>query len=380
MVLKGVSGRNDKFPSEKDDEMQRSFHEEKLQSILEAASVLRRLGDKEEEKVGDSTNDDKPTKDCITRRFTNLNFPVKLVQMVTLAESEAVKEKGVACIAWLSHGKAFVIRDPKEFTRTILPKVFKNCKKYPSFTRKLYRWGFRQLNRVIHPNDPVVFGNDYFQRGNMDLMLKMVHSSNTINNSNERIGAPQISQMNNFSPKEVAPLIIQRGRSWKLQPEEVPSSQNKYRDKLLQPLEEHLLHPGLRSRSLLLHYPPRNLYPIKMRSTTMVPTPGRKVQQSMEAVIVQKQRMNADLNADLQRQSQILRLQDELRRQEKEIILLEQTMKASKHNRGLCDGQQDDRQRDLAPSTDSRLNPSFGFRPIKRVPPAHYHMQKKTKN
>mmetsp|Transcript_11165 Transcript_11165/g.25869 ORF Transcript_11165/g.25869 Transcript_11165/m.25869 type:complete len:249 (-) Transcript_11165:138-884(-) len=76
------------------------------------------------------------------------------------------------CIAWLPDGKSFVIRNPDEFTRKVLPKFFK-ATKFSSFTRKLYRWGFRQVNRGIGPDDPIIFGNEYFQRDNAEMMVKM---------------------------------------------------------------------------------------------------------------------------------------------------------------------------------------------------------------
>lgn len=37
----------------------------------------------------------------------------------------------------------------------------------------MYRWGFRQVNRGIGPDDPIIFGNEYFQRDNAELMTKM---------------------------------------------------------------------------------------------------------------------------------------------------------------------------------------------------------------
>lgn len=45
--------------------------------------------------------------------------------------------------------------------------------KFQSFTRKLYRWGFRQVNRGIGPDDPIIFGNEHFQRDDEELMVKM---------------------------------------------------------------------------------------------------------------------------------------------------------------------------------------------------------------
>lgn len=76
------------------------------------------------------------------------------------------------CIAWLADGKSFVIRNPDEFTRHVLPKFFK-ATKFSSFTRKLYRWGFRQVNRGIGPDDPIIFGNEHFQRDKEEEMSKM---------------------------------------------------------------------------------------------------------------------------------------------------------------------------------------------------------------
>jgi hypothetical protein len=37
----------------------------------------------------------------------------------------------------------------------------------------VYRWGFRQVNRGIGPDDPIIFGNEYFQRDDAGLMAKM---------------------------------------------------------------------------------------------------------------------------------------------------------------------------------------------------------------
>jgi hypothetical protein len=76
------------------------------------------------------------------------------------------------CAAWLPEGKSFVVRNPDEFARQVVPKFFK-ATKFSSFTRKLYRWGFRQINRGIGPDDPVIFGNEFFDRDNEALMSQM---------------------------------------------------------------------------------------------------------------------------------------------------------------------------------------------------------------
>jgi len=83
-----------------------------------------------------------------------------------------VKKDKHFCVSWLPDGKAFVIYDIKEFTNEVIPKFFK-ASKFCSFTRKLYRWGFRQLNRGIGPDEPIIFGNEFFQQDNADLMVNM---------------------------------------------------------------------------------------------------------------------------------------------------------------------------------------------------------------
>ena len=96
-------------------------------------------------------------------------------------------------ITWLPHGRAFVIMKTEALADTVLPTYFpescapppgtstkvltntssgskKKCK-YPSFTRKLNRWGFRQITRG---HDSGAFHHNFFIREDPDLCLKMV--------------------------------------------------------------------------------------------------------------------------------------------------------------------------------------------------------------
>jgi hypothetical protein len=96
-------------------------------------------------------------------------LPVQLMNLMEFADQQNKEE---CCVSWLPDGKSFIIRNPDEFTRQLVPKYFK-ATKFSSFTRKLYRWGFRQVNRGIGPDDPIIFGNEHFQRDNAELMSKM---------------------------------------------------------------------------------------------------------------------------------------------------------------------------------------------------------------
>lgn len=85
-------------------------------------------------------------------------------------------------ITWLPHGKSFVILQPEYLAENILPRYFpesasgankskSNSCKYPSFTRKLNRWGFRQVTRGP---DSGAFHHKLFCRDQPELCLQMI--------------------------------------------------------------------------------------------------------------------------------------------------------------------------------------------------------------
>jgi hypothetical protein len=60
-------------------------------------------------------------------------FPQRLMEILS-------DERYNESISWLSHGRAFVIKNRKLFGETVMPKYFSRKAKYSSFTRKLNRW------------------------------------------------------------------------------------------------------------------------------------------------------------------------------------------------------------------------------------------------
>ena len=79
-------------------------------------------------------------------------------------------------IAWLPHGRSFVIIRPDCLSDRVLSKYFastdpRSSTKYPSFTRKLNRWGFRQATRGP---DTGAFHHPLFRRDQPELCLDMV--------------------------------------------------------------------------------------------------------------------------------------------------------------------------------------------------------------
>lgn len=93
-------------------------------------------------------------------------FPEKLMSLL----SKSVVDNEIAeSICWLDHGKSFVVCNPEKFSKEILPTYFKQAK-YSSFTRKLYRWGFRHITKGPDANS---FYHELFQRDNGKLCLNM---------------------------------------------------------------------------------------------------------------------------------------------------------------------------------------------------------------
>ena len=79
-------------------------------------------------------------------------------------------------ISWFDNGKSFIILNQDAFTRYVLPNEFKTAK-YESFTRKLYRWGFR---RVANSEKDRAFFHPLFLRNDPHLCRQM-RSGNLVN-------------------------------------------------------------------------------------------------------------------------------------------------------------------------------------------------------
>jgi len=129
-------------------------------------------------------------------------------------------------ITWLHQGSSFVIIDPDIFATKILPQFFsettsssstsssnasgsksKNKKstscKYPSFTRKLNRWGFRQISRGP---DAGAFHHPLFQRENPNLCLEMVCQKSRRPSNSKPKTSPESGQPDSFDASKLRPL------------------------------------------------------------------------------------------------------------------------------------------------------------------------------
>lgn len=81
-------------------------------------------------------------------------------------------------IGWVLDGTAFVVQNIDKLCATWLPMFFGQSK-FSSFTRKLYRWGFRKINVASIPNgasytdNAVFFGNEHFLRSDKSQLSLM---------------------------------------------------------------------------------------------------------------------------------------------------------------------------------------------------------------
>ena len=117
-------------------------------------------------------------------------------------------------IAWLPHGKGFVIRNKKVFSDVTLPKYFKESK-FTSFTRKLNRWGFC---RITHGTESGAYYHPYFQKGNLRRTLLMTCTQRP-SGKKKKPAAADPSSAANPAPvnlEVVAALMDQFGDSYPL--------------------------------------------------------------------------------------------------------------------------------------------------------------------
>lgn len=98
---------------------------------------------------------------------TRHTFPSKLMEMLNSPNTSP------DIIRWSLDGTCFHIVEPTLLCETVLPIYFPKEKnvKFPSFTRKLNRWGFRQTCRNVKTN---VFFHKLFLRDQPNLCNEMI--------------------------------------------------------------------------------------------------------------------------------------------------------------------------------------------------------------
>lgn len=159
----------------------RSIDNGGLSHLVEAATALTKLVDvpitaKAQVQQCVVSDDDQQTggniraasKTATAASSTREIFPQRLMSILSDPSVSDV-------ISWLPHGRSFVVIRPDLLADRVLATYFagdpRSSTKYPSFTRKLNRWGFRQATRGA---DTGAFHHPLFQRDSPDLCLEMV--------------------------------------------------------------------------------------------------------------------------------------------------------------------------------------------------------------
>lgn len=91
-------------------------------------------------------------------------FPEKLMEMLS---RESLTNSSI--VSWLPHGRAFIVRKPKEFSEHIMHTYFRQTK-ITSFQRQLNLYGFRRLTQGP---DAGAYYHEMFLRGRMQLAARM---------------------------------------------------------------------------------------------------------------------------------------------------------------------------------------------------------------
>ena len=108
-------------------------------------------------------------------------FPQRLYTMLMKCEGFNLKE----VVSWQSHGKSFKIHNTEMFVEQILPLFFRHTR-IKSFTRQLYNYGFRRVNRG---EDTGCYHHHSFLKGNEQLVRKILRIKSqpkvTISNSSD---------------------------------------------------------------------------------------------------------------------------------------------------------------------------------------------------
>ncbi|XP_009775017.1 heat stress transcription factor B-3-like [Nicotiana sylvestris] len=86
--------------------------------------------------------------------------PPFLLKTYMMVEDPATDD----AISWNADGTAFIVRQPAEFARDLLPTLFKHCN-FSSFVRQLNTYGFRKI-----ATSQWEFSNDMFRKGEKDLL------------------------------------------------------------------------------------------------------------------------------------------------------------------------------------------------------------------
>lgn len=111
-----------------------------------------------------------PTNHLLTYLLTYLLIDMKKGSFVSKVLQILNEPSWTHLVHWRPDGQSFVVINPEEFSKNILPRYFKHSK-FSSFIRQLHLYGFRKSSN-IH-SMAVEFTNPNFIRGREDLLVNV---------------------------------------------------------------------------------------------------------------------------------------------------------------------------------------------------------------
>ena len=127
-----------------------------------SSSSLSSMSDQQQSNLAEGSNisENDPNDDQANGRFPDI-----LRFMMDYATAEGCnKSPGQRAASWSDDGKSIVILDKVLFCEQVLPLFFKKTK-FPSFVRKLFRWGFsRVTSKAIRRSKQQIFTHPKFVR------------------------------------------------------------------------------------------------------------------------------------------------------------------------------------------------------------------------
>ena len=87
-----------------------------------------------------------------------------------MLEEMATAGGDASIVSWQPHGKAFRVHRPDAFASTVMPRYFKQQKKYKSFQRQLHIYGFHRIGKGM---DRGAYFHSMFIRNQKSMSLRM---------------------------------------------------------------------------------------------------------------------------------------------------------------------------------------------------------------